>query len=82
MFPVYSEHSNSKKKSDLISRLLQTLDERCINYFPAETFAGFDWVRDPWNLCAFGERSRPAIAGTGARYILDIFGKGIPDIVK
>ena len=52
MFPVYSEHSNSKKKSDLISRLLQTLDERCINYSPAETFAGFDWVRDPWNSCA------------------------------
>ena len=52
MFPLYNQHSNSKKNSGLISQHLQTLDERFNKYFPAETFAGFDWVRDPWNSCA------------------------------
>lgn len=52
MFPLYSQHPNTKKNSDLISGHLQTLEERFNIYFPAETFAGFDWVRDPWNACA------------------------------
>ena len=52
MFPLYSAHSNRTKHSGLISQHLQTLDERFNKYFPAETFAGFDWVLDPWNSCA------------------------------
>lgn len=52
MFPHYNEHSKTKKYCDLISRHLQILEERFNTYFPAETFAGFDWIRDPWNSCA------------------------------
>lgn len=52
MFPLYSEHSNSKALSGLIAQHLQILDERFNQYFPVETLPSFDWVHDPWNSYA------------------------------
>ena len=48
MFPLCNAHSNSKLPG-LITQHLKVLEERFNFYFPAETYAEFDWVLDPWS---------------------------------
>lgn len=52
MFPLCNVHVNSCTISDLITQHLKSLDERFNHYFPSESYAQFDWVRDPWSSSA------------------------------
>ena len=42
----------AKNNPTLSLSICKPLTRDLITIFPAETFAGFDWVRDPWNSCA------------------------------
>ena len=57
MFPLCNVQTNSSTLSDPIAQHPKTLAKRFDHYFPSESYAQFDWVRDPWSSSAHCKKS-------------------------